>query len=194
LDGIEGEDVTNLEPQRFEFSEAKFKELVIYIANRCQYSPKSGDTKLNKILFYSDFIFYAKYGRPITGEEYTKHQYGPVSRRLLPVRNAMDGTDVHILKRQTMRGQQTRTIPRREADVSIFDSIEIEIIDHVIDALMAHDSESVSELSHTFRGWQMTPTGETIPYESVFLPDNQKHNVSKRELEVLQRLATADSK
>lgn len=171
------------------FSEEKFRELIVYIASRCQYDQKAGDTKLNKILFYSDFMYYAKHGRPITGEEYLKQQFGPISKHLKAVREVMDGHDLHVFKRPLLRYEQTRTIPTREANLRLFEAAEIEMIDYVIDALRHHDAESVSELTHMLKGWQMTPTGGTIPYESVFLPDKQDSYVSEHELGVLKRLA-----
>ena len=54
------------------FNEQKFKELVIYIAGRCESDPYFGAVKLNKLLFFSDFFAYAKLGNPITGAEYMK--------------------------------------------------------------------------------------------------------------------------
>lgn len=62
------------------------KELIVYIANKLALHPKFGATKLNKILFYSDFIAYAKLGKSITGEKYQKLPLGPAPKYLLPVR------------------------------------------------------------------------------------------------------------
>ena len=54
------------------FNEGKFKELVLYIASRCERDPTFGAVKLNKELFFSDFWAYAEFGEPITGAEYIK--------------------------------------------------------------------------------------------------------------------------
>jgi len=38
-----------------EIDERKFKELILYVADKCSDDPDFGAVKLNKILFYSDF-------------------------------------------------------------------------------------------------------------------------------------------
>ena len=38
-------------PESIQFNEAKFKELLLYAAGRCEEDPRCGSTKLNKILF-----------------------------------------------------------------------------------------------------------------------------------------------
>src|SRR5687767_11846412 len=66
------------------FNQAKFDELVLYVALRSADDSTYGATKLNKILFYSDFFFYAKCGESITGAEYQKLERGPAPRQMKP--------------------------------------------------------------------------------------------------------------
>jgi len=58
-------------------SDAKMAELILYVSDRCQLDPAYGSTKLNKILFYADFLYYAKHGTSITGQEYMRLDKGP---------------------------------------------------------------------------------------------------------------------
>lgn len=67
-------------PIKLNFS--KLKALVHYVCHKAPNPRKLGATKFNRILFFSDTEAYLSLGRPITGEEYVKHQYGPVSRHL----------------------------------------------------------------------------------------------------------------
>src|SRR5690242_16008851 len=60
------------------FNEQKFRELVLYIAGRCQGMPYYGTTKLYKVLFYSDFQAFKNLGRPITAARYVALEHGPV--------------------------------------------------------------------------------------------------------------------
>ena len=61
----------------------RMAELIVYIADLCQEDPTFGATKLNKILFYADFASYAKYGRPITGQEYQRLEHIRFRRNIL---------------------------------------------------------------------------------------------------------------
>src|SRR6266480_4421152 len=70
-------------------SEVKYRELVLYICQKCATDKKFGATKLNKILYFADFLAYAELGEPITGFEYQREKNGPVPRRLVPIREQM---------------------------------------------------------------------------------------------------------
>ena len=82
--------------KEIEFDEVKFRELLVYIANKCENDIYFGATKLNKILFYSDFICYYMHGKPITGAEYKALQRGPVPTILKRIREQMHGIDIAI--------------------------------------------------------------------------------------------------
>ena len=59
-------------------SRRRLRELMLFVAERCQYDPHFGVTKLNKILFYCDFFAFARFGKSITSMPYNKLSYGPV--------------------------------------------------------------------------------------------------------------------
>src|SRR5438034_10969942 len=77
----------------FKFEEidgqARLRELILYVSQRCANDPTFGATKLNKILFYADFFSYFRFGEPIAGIEYQRLPNGPAPKQLLPVRRQM---------------------------------------------------------------------------------------------------------
>ena len=51
-----------------------------YVIKRCD-PAKLGATKLNKVLWFADVIYYRRHGRTITASDnYVKQQFGPVQR------------------------------------------------------------------------------------------------------------------
>jgi hypothetical protein len=153
-------------------SDAKLAELVLYISDRCQLDPTYGSTKLNKILFYSDFLFYANKGVPITGQEYMRLDNGPAPRRLLPVRSDLIERRELVVRNQPYGGlSQKRPIALRDADISGFAGDEIAMVDSVIDQLWGKNAKEVSDLSHLFDGWKLALDRETIPYETALISD-----------------------
>src|SRR5437870_5236932 len=76
----------------------KLRELIIYIADKCEYDQSFGSVKLNKILFFADFISFAKYGVPITGVQYKKYRHGPVPTILKRLRDEMEAGRAIALK------------------------------------------------------------------------------------------------
>ncbi len=151
--------------------EDKFRELILYISQRCASDPKFGATKLNKILLYVDFFSFGKTGKAITGFEYQHLPNGPAPRKLLPVREKMIKEGILVLQEVPLMSGKTqkRTVNLRSPNLKIFSGEEIALVDFIIDALSDCDAKTVSDLSHRMIGWQIATQGETIPYETVFL-------------------------
>ena len=151
--------------------EQKFKELILYISQKCASDATFGATKLNKILFYSDFFAYGRLGEAITGFEYQNLPEGPAPRRLLPIRdNMIEAKELGIQTVPLKSGaNQKRPVNLRDPDLKLFSGGEIAIVDQVIEALWEIRAEDVSDLSHKMVGWIVTKEGETIPYSTVFL-------------------------
>jgi len=154
-------------------NEKRLAELILYISQRCATDKKFGFTKLNKILYFSDFIAYGKLGKSITGVEYQRLEHGPAPRRLVPVRERMIENKELVVQSVALLGGkiQHRTVNLREPDLDMFTGSEINIVNQIIEVLADCDAETVSELSHQEVGWKVVKDGETIPYKMVFLSD-----------------------
>lgn len=169
----------------------KLAELILYIADRSETDRHFGAIKLNKILFYADFLFYQKTGRSITGQEYQRLPNGPAPRRLVPVRDALKKAGDLALKSRYVEGlEQVRAIAIREADLSSFSGGEIAMVNYVIEALRNRTAAESSELSHAEMGWKLAENGETIPYASVFLSTRK---ITQEEADYALELARSDS-
>jgi len=160
--------------------DAKLRELILYIAGKCQDHQKYGATKLNKILFFADFIAYAKFGKAITGAEYFKLPYGPAPRHLVPVTEEMiQNGELVIVPRETLSGTPKRPTPLRPAKLSFFEPWEISLVDDIIETLKDKMAEEVSELSHYYLGWKLAKEKETIPYHSVYCREMREADLTE---------------
>jgi hypothetical protein len=150
----------------------KFEELILYLARESQEDHRCGATKLNKILFYADFIAYHKLGRSITGQKYQKLERGPAPRRIVPVVEAMVGRGLCAWAERSYFGfPLKKLLALREPDVSVFSAEELDIARTVVSELWELNATEVSDLSHRFVGWQAADIGEEIPYETVFVDE-----------------------
>ncbi len=130
------------------FQARKFKELLVYLAQRSADDPLYGATKLNKLLFYCDFLAFGQFGRSVTGARYQKLRHGPAPRQLLPMQTELESEGaVTVQIRQFFNQVQRRPIALRPPDLTLFSGA----------------------LSHLEAGWQLVDDGEDIPYETVFL-------------------------
>jgi hypothetical protein len=154
--------------------DALLKELILYISQKCADDPTFGATKLNKLLFYSDFFSYYRYGEPIAGIEYQRLPNGPAPKQLVPVRDEMIGDgDLAMQKITFFDKKQHRCIPLRDPDLDKFKGRDIALIDELIKTLWGKTATEVSELSHQ-RAWRIAKDKESIPYQSIFLSDDDE--------------------
>ena len=165
------------EPQVFEEKEDKLRHLILYIAQKCAGHMNFGTTKLNKILYFSDFLAYARSGEPITGCEYQRLDHGPAPRSMKPVIEEMK--DESQLTIQTLPSFPTegyttnRPVNLILADLDKhFIPSEISIVDEVINLVKDWSAAKLSDVSHDWGGWKFARKGETIPYESVFIDNS----------------------
>lgn len=155
------------------YDEQKFKNLILYIAQRSEDDPNFGATKINKILFFADFDAFAKTGKPITGARYQRLPQGPAPRALLPVKKEMlaDGSinEREVLRHSTY--QQKRIVANKNTNMDLFTGEEIAVVDAVIARLRPETARRVSDLSHERDGWSLAENGEEIPYFTAILHD-----------------------
>ncbi len=149
--------------------DSRLRELMIYIARKCSDDPGFGATKLNKILYFSDFISFLNHGKPVTGTEYMAQQHGPVPKRLVPIREELEQSGQAVVeKRARLNYEQHRLVPMRDPDLSLFSADEISIVDEVIQQLWGVGACEVSQLSHGI-AWNVPNEGESIPYQAAYL-------------------------
>lgn len=60
-----------------DLNKSKYKNAILYLLKYCN-NEHLGKTKLNKLLYYLDFISYRDRGKSITGDVYIHEDYGPI--------------------------------------------------------------------------------------------------------------------
>lgn len=153
-------------------SPTKMKELILHIATACAADEKCGAVKLNKILFYADFLAYYRRGKSITGQPYFAIKDGPAPQQFIPIRESMiEEKAIAIQKLEVgMASPMTRVVPLRPPNYSKLEAEDIAIVDFVISKLKSMNGAEVSAMSHRFKGWKAAfdnGAKTKIPYASV---------------------------
>lgn len=147
----------------------KFKQVLLYLLERCAGKPNIGETVLNKLLYFIDFNYYETYEEQLTGATYIKNTYGPTPIELVKVIERLkDEGAIEIIKDKYGPYLQKRYLPLIKADLSRLKASEKEIIDKVI---MAHSDKTAAEISnysHEDVPWKATKDKDAIDYELVF--------------------------
>lgn len=148
----------------------KLKELIVYLSILSEGDRFYGAIKLNKLLFYADFMAYLRFGKSITGQEYQRLEHGPAPRRLRPVVERMKKAGDIIVREETFGGfRQVRTLAKREPELALFSGPEVALIDETIHRFRQLSATDISEKSHDFLGWKLAELGETIPYSVALI-------------------------
>lgn len=166
----------------------KFRELVLYVAEKSEGDTNFGATKLNKLLFYADFVFYQRFGTSITRHQYQKLEHGPAPKALKPILATMQAEGVIKEVERTHYGRsQRRVLALRNANLSVFTPEEVAFVDGILRDFASKSAKEVSDLSHRFIGWKYAEIGETIPYQVTLVarrPPTREESAFGEQLEV----------
>lgn len=126
------------------------------------------ETKLNKLLFYSDFIHYKLFARGISGLRYRAIQYGPV-----PVNYGTLYESFGALRKDIVEipGGYTGSViyADREFDRSLFSDDEMETMEKVLTFFKSATSKDISSKSHQEEAWiKNESTRAIIDYSDAF--------------------------
>ena len=150
---------------------SKLAEAVLYVAQRSKADLWFGATKLNKILFYADFMCFGETGESVTGATYMHLDYGPVPREMPATLNVLEGEGKLKRQEKKIKGRHTqkRVIALAEPNLSVFTPEAKAFLDEAIEALSRLNATEASDWTHRLNPWILTERGEEIPYSSVFV-------------------------
>jgi len=145
------------------------------LANLIKYLCKEGEfpTKLNKLLFYIDFLHYRRQGSSVTGLSYVHLPYGPVPQNY----------DLHyatLLEKGILRKEESiyppiggsgevvvgeKIVSERTPDWNFFSATEHEVILEVEKLFSNYSANQMKDISHKEEAYIDTKNGDFISYE-----------------------------
>lgn len=145
-------------------STSRLKNLLLYVLGQMG---ETFQTKMNKVLFYIDFLSYRERGMAISGLAYNAIEFGPVPQRWDRVYSAFDEVEEQL---RLVQGQECMSLKAgAKADMSGFSPDEMAVIDKVCIWLNNKTSRAVSKLSHEETAWkEHVGQSETIPFSEAF--------------------------
>ena len=152
-----------------ELDVARFKNILLYILEKCAGKPNVGETVLYKLLYFSDFNYYELYEEHLSGARYRKLPYGPVPRRFESIVDAMiKKGEIKKIKTEYFGKIQTRYLPLEKADLTKLNAGGKDVIDKVIEQMSDWSAAAISAYSHKDMPWLATDEGDNISYNLAF--------------------------
>lgn len=147
----------------------KFKQVLLYLLERCGGKPNVGETVVYKLLYFADFNFYELFEEQLTGATYRKLQFGPVPREFSEiVKDMIDHKELATVEDTYYGYKQTRYIPLKKADLNHLSAAEKTVLDSVVERFSDKSAKWLSDYSHDDVPWKATAEKEVIDYELVF--------------------------
>ncbi len=145
-------------------STVRLKNLLLHVLGEMG---ETFQTKMNKVLFYIDFLSYRERGMAISGLAYQALEFGPVPQRWDRVYSAFDEVEEQL---RLVQGQECLSLKAgAEADMSAFSEEELAVIDEVCEKFKDMTSRAISKLSHAERAWkEYVGKEDTIPFREAF--------------------------
>lgn len=129
----------------------KFTEMVVFFTEAMQ----PWKTKLNKLLFYSDFLMFKQTGFSISGIQYRAIPMGPVPNNFNSIYEYLAKNDDIDINYSTFAdggiGEQFK--PIRSADIELFNKNELSILQRVVERFKNTSTNQIIEISHKERAW-----------------------------------------
>jgi len=147
----------------------KFRNVLLYVLEKCAGKPNVGETVLNRLLYFADFNYYELFEEHLTGAIYRKLPYGPVPQKMEAILNQMIKTgQIQRIRTKFYDLNQIRFLPLVKADLTALKASEKEVIDRVIDQMSDWSATAISTYSHKDMPWLASKEGDNINYELVF--------------------------
>lgn len=124
-------------------------------------------TKMNKLLFYADFIHYRRHGYGITGLTYKALPFGPVPDRWGALYGALSGIEMgEYVYPSGLSGIRLEAIGDGE---DTLDEAERSTIERVCSLFSSINAGEISRISHLEKGWlDNQDTRSAISYQEAF--------------------------
>jgi transcriptional regulator with XRE-family HTH domain len=147
----------------------KFRQVLLYILEKCGSKPNVGETVIYKLLYFCDFNYYELYEEPLTGEAYKKITHGPAPCHFKEITEEMaEKGELKKVPTEYYGKPQKKYIAQKRADVGILSGRELKVIDEVIERLSSLNAGAIEDYSHQDTPWQIAKDKEIMNYEAVF--------------------------
>jgi len=123
-------------------------------------------TKLAKLVYLADFIWYYQNSFPMSGVTYRKLPRGPVADLYFRALDELE-EDGMIEREPTARGAIMFSLVENVAPISKLSDDEVSLIKKIGKSWSGKSTQDIVNFTHEQRPWKMCGDGEIIPYSLI---------------------------
>lgn len=143
----------------------KYQNAILYFMQHCN-NQYLGATKLNKLLYYLDFLNYRDRGESVTGDEYYHMQYGPVPSSVDVVMSVLRESGKLEVTGEPF-GETTRKIykAKEKSDITVFSKEEQQLLADICKEFKDYDTDKIIAQTHLEAPWFYSRPHQKIDYD-----------------------------
>lgn len=147
----------------------KFTEMVVFFSEKTQ----PFKTKMNKLLFYADFLMFKTSCFSISGVRYRAIDMGPVPNNFQSIFEYLANNKTIEIKYtpfpQGYTGEQFKPNPDKVFDPTLFSEQELDVLNRVAQSFNTTSTSEIIEKSHLEKAWELNQKDKNmISYNMAF--------------------------
>ena len=156
-------DLTNIDHGFQKFDLTKMNHMVIFFASKLLSVPK---TKMNKLLWYADFLLFKEFSLSSSGANYLRIKYGPVPNHYDLIYDMMIEEEL-ISKEDERIGDYNGEVIRSLSnyDSTLFTNNEITVFKFIANYFKKYSATAIKKKSHAEIPFKKTDLQQIISYE-----------------------------
>ncbi len=151
----------------------KYKQIIL---NALQHGADSDGkitkTKLAKLVYLADFIWYYENSKPMSGMTYRKLPRGPVADVYFRALDEMEESGT--IKRELNGKAIMFSLIEKQPPTGKLSKQELHLIEKIGKAWQGKSTEDIVNFTHEQLPWQICLDGEAIPYSLIFQEEPEK--------------------
>ncbi len=128
-------------------------------------------TKLAKLVYLADFVFYYENLKPITGVSYIKMQQGPVALEYFDKLTDLVGNNEISIKQS---GKAQLISLRDNSGKNSLTKKELEVTGRICEKWKNKDTKAIVKFTHQQLPWKISFDNEDVPYSLIIQQDAAK--------------------
>lgn len=148
-----------------QINQDKYDNAVLYFVKYCN-NCYLGATKLNKLLYYLDFISYRDTKNQVTGDVYIHKQYGPVPSKVDEILTKLHTEKKIEIKILPYKDGETYEYQALQApDTNIFSKFEIELMDKICQEFSMWPTDKIVNQTHLEAPWFYSTPYQVVDFD-----------------------------
>jgi uncharacterized phage-associated protein len=142
----------------------KYKNALLYFFNNCN-NKYLGSTKLNKLMYYLDFVSFRDRNKSVSNDAYLHLDFGPVPQeidKVLALLKQEDAVSAHDMPFKD--SHKDEFVARAEPDMKVFDAYEAKLLEAIAKEFELWDTKKIVEQTHLEAPWFYSEPLTTVDY------------------------------